>query len=88
MTAVDYESPTVLAHGTWAPIPGNRLVRRWVANTPPPAHWHVACDFCGADVGQVCVARGVPRAPHARRLEAYRQQQAASGLSPTTGGTA
>jgi hypothetical protein len=88
MTAVDYESPNVLAHGAWVPIRGNELVRRWQPTAAtPPAHWHVACDFCGADIGEECrsAAGGVAHL-HSRRLEAYRQQQA-SDLSPTKGGT-
>lgn len=87
MTAVDHESPAVLAHGAWTPDPRNRLVVRWRDTTPPPAHWHVACEFCGAEVGVGCVyPNGRPAShPHARRVEAYRL---AATHSPTSGGTA
>lgn len=85
MTAIDQESPSVLAHGRWAPNPATGgLTSLWQpAASTPPAHWHVPCEFCGAGVGQVCAtATGTPTHTHGRRLEAYRQA-VASDLSPT-----
>lgn len=88
MTTLDSESPRVLDNGQWV---RDRVagVLRWHPNPDRRhPHWFVACDKCGADVGDVCrePAGRQARSPHARRIEAFRHF-AASTLSPTKGGT-
>lgn len=87
MTGVDRESPRVLRDGCWVRDPATGIQRWHAAPDRRHPHWFVDCPRCEAPVGEMCKEpSGKPaRHPHARRIEAHRHQ-AASALSPTSGG--